>query len=142
MRTVTSSLMLSLLVCSGSGNAQTTDKPSLTGTWQYQPRGTSCAEQYYFRSDGTVMVTSGKEVTESTYILSEKQMGAGFYPFEMQVMHTNGKSDCKGNQTPVGQRTSTYVRFQSQGERLILCRDTNLAACMGPLIRLKGRVGA
>lgn len=142
MRTVTSPLLLSVLVWSGIASAQATDKPSLTGTWQYLPRGATCAEQYYFRSDGTVMVTSGKEVTESTYILSEKQMGAGFYPFEMQVMQTNGKADCQGNQTPVGQRTNTYLRFQSQGERLILCRDTNLGACMGPLIRLKGRMGA
>lgn len=101
MRILTSSLLISLLAWGGSASAQATDKPSLTGTWQYQPRGTTCAEQYYFRSDGTMMVTSGKEVTEST-----------------------------------------YLRLQGNGERLILCRDANLATCMGPLIRLKGRIGA
>lgn len=142
MRILTSSLLISLLAWGGSASAQATDKPSLTGTWQYQPRGTTCAEQYYFRSDGTMMVTSGKEVTESTYVLSDKAVGSGFYPFEMRVTQTNGKSDCRGNQTPEGQSTSTYLRFQGNGERLILCRDANLAACMGPLIRLKGRIGA
>lgn len=142
MRTLTSSMLLSLLAWCGIANAQATDKLPLTGTWQYQPRGTSCAEQYYFRSDGTMMVTSGKEVTESTYNLSEKPIGAGFFAFEMQVTQTNGKSDCRGKQTAIGQRTQTYLRFQANGERLVLCRDSNLAACMGPLIRLKGRIGA
>lgn len=141
MRILTSSLLLSLLAWSSSANAQANNPPSLAGTWQYQPRGGSCAEQYYFRSDGTMMVTSGKEVTESTYQLSDTAVGAGFYAFEMQVTQTNGKSDCKGNQTPVGQRTQTYLRFQANGERVVLCRDSNLVACMGPLIRLKGRIG-
>lgn len=40
-----------------------------------------------------MMVTSGKEVTESTYVLSDKTVGSGFYPFEMRVTQTNGKSD-------------------------------------------------
>ena len=142
MRILTSSLLLGVLAWCGAANAQSANPPSLTGTWQYQPRGTSCAEQYYFRSDGTMMVTSGKEVTESTYVLADNAVGAGFYGFEMQVTQTNGKSDCRGNQTPVGQRTQTYLRFQANGERVILCKDSNLSACMGPLIRLRGRIGA
>lgn len=141
MRTLTPSLLLSLLAVCHVASAQTTEHPLVTGTWQYRPRGTSCTEQYFFRSDGTVMVTSGREVSESTYSLSDVPVGAGFYKFDTQVTQTNGKSDCRGNPTPVGQQTSTYLRFQANGERLVLCRDANLAACMGPLIRLKGRIG-
>lgn len=89
-----------------------------------------------------MMVTSGREVTESTYTLSDTALGAGFFKFDMQVTQTNGKTDCRGNQTPVGQQSTLYLRVQTNGERMILCRDTNLNACMEPLIRLKGRMGA
>lgn len=141
MRTLTTSLLLSLLAVCDIAGAQSADQPIVTGTWQYRPRGTSCTEQYFFRSDGTVMVTSGREVSESSYTLSSEAVGAGFYKFDTQVTQTNGKSDCRGNQTPVGQQSSTYLRFQANGERLVLCKQANLAACMGPLIRLKGRIG-
>lgn len=141
MRTFTPILALTLLVACSAAGAQSADKPQLSGTWQYRPRGTSCTEQYFFRSDGTVMVTSGREVSESTYQLADQAVGAGFFKFDTQVTQTNGKGDCRGNPTPVGQQSSTYLRFQANGDRLVLCREANLAACMGPLIRLKGRIG-
>lgn len=142
MKPIASLLVLGLTLTSVGALAQSTDTPSLNGSWAYQPRGTRCTEQYFFRSDGTLMVTSGHEVSESTYKLAEQPEGAGFYKFEAQVTQTNGRSDCRGHQTPVGQQSSTYLRFQANGERLFLCRDANLRACMGPLVRLKGRLGA
>lgn len=141
MRSLTTIVSLYVLAMCNTAVAQSADQPVLTGTWQYRPRGTSCTEQYFFRSDGTMMVTSGREVSESTYTLSSESVGAGFYKFDAQVTQTNGKSDCRGNQTPVGQETNGYVRFQANGERLVLCRQANLSACIGPLIRLKGRIG-
>ncbi|MGE5452101.1 MAG: hypothetical protein ACM3VZ_09710 [Acidobacteriota bacterium] len=141
MRTFTTSLLLSLLAVCDAASAQSADQPPLTGSWQYRQRGTSCTEQYFFRSDGTVMVTSGREVSESTYTLSDEPVEGGFYKFDSEVTQTNGKSDCQGKRTPVGQQTSSYLRFQANGERLVLCKSPNLSACMGPLIRLKGRIG-
>ncbi len=119
-----------------------TPAPSLAGTWQYRPRGLNCTEQYFFRTDGTVMVTSHKEVTESSYALSAEALPGGFYQFDTQVTQTNGNTDCRGNQTPVGLQSKLYLRFQANGERFVLCRNANLSACMGPMIRLKGRIGA
>ncbi|HET8870607.1 MAG TPA: hypothetical protein VFM48_09180 [Aquabacterium sp.] len=128
----------------GNACAQTdsaADRPTLNGTWQYRARGSSCADQYYFRSDGTLMIQSGHEVTENTYTLAEQPDKSGFYKFDIEVTQTNGKRDCQGNQTPVGRQSGSYLRFQANGDRLILCRQANLTACMGPLIRLKGRIG-
>ncbi len=125
-----------------AAQAEPAPAPSLAGSWQYRARGQNCTEQYFFRTDGTLMVTSSREVTESSYVLNPEGVAGGFYKFDTQVTQTNGKADCRGNQTPVGQQSHLYLRFQANGERLVLCRDANLSACMGPLIRLKGRIGA
>lgn len=128
-----------MAVCSVA-SGQSSDKSPLAGTWQYRPRGTSCTEQYYFRNDGTMMVTSGREVSESEYTLSDEPLPSGFYKFSSKVTQTNGKPDCRGNKTPVGQASSSFLKRQGEGdgERLILCRAESLQACMGPLVRLKG----
>lgn len=138
-------LAASLWMAATHAPAQTTatsDRPSLKGSWQYRPSETGCAEQYFFRSDGTLMVQSAHEISESTYVLADQPERGGFYKFETQVTQTNGRHDCQGKQTPVGKQSSSYLRFQANGNRLILCREANLSACMGPLVRLKGRIGA
>lgn len=141
MRSMLGSL-IALVLAAPVANASADTAPALAGTWQYRPRGLNCTEQYFFRTDGTVMVTSHKEVTESSYALSAEALPGGFYQFDTQVTQTNGNVDCRGNQTPVGLQSKLYLRFQANGERFVLCRNANLSACMGPMIRLKGRIGA
>lgn len=111
----------------------------IVGTWTFTLPNSKCAETYRFRSDGTTFVTSGEEVAESEYSITPDPSPSGFYKWVDTVAKVNGKNDCSGASTPVGDKATNFVRFDGSGERLVICQTESLDKCFGPLRRVRGQ---
>jgi hypothetical protein len=107
------------------------------GAWTFTVPGTNCEETYHMRPNGTTLVTSGEEVTESVYEIDDEAGPKGFFKTTDQIVKGNGKKDCSGDVTQVGQKTTNYIRFHPSGDMMIMCRDESLNACFGPLRRAR-----
>ncbi len=108
------------------------------GSWTFVLPGTSCSEIYTFHADGTMFVTSGAEVSESTYEIAARPSSKGFYKWVDRITKDNGKKDCSGEETKVGASATNYIRFLPSGDELIVCQEESLDACFGPLERVEG----
>lgn len=110
----------------------------ILGTWTFQVPGTNCSEVYYFRADGTTLVTSGEEVAESEFVIDETPSPKGFYRMTDKILTTNGKRDCAGELSEINHEATNFIQLHPSGQMLIMCRDESLEACFGPLRRLEG----
>jgi hypothetical protein len=108
----------------------------ILGTWKYTLADGICAETYHFRKDGTTVVTSGAEVSESVYEISATPSARGFYKLMDRITRDNGKKDCTGEIMKVGREATTYVRFHPSGDMIIFCESESLGNCIGPLNRI------
>jgi hypothetical protein len=107
----------------------------LLGIWTLSIPQLSCSETYHFRGDGTMLVKSKEEVSESEFTITEKPSTKGFYKLEDKIVKDNGKQDCSGEITKVGSRVTNYVRFHPSGARFVMCEDESMATCIGPFER-------
>src|SRR5262249_48017784 len=92
------------------------------GTWNMTftlPGGSSCDEIYSVRSDGTTWARSAEEVSESDYEISDEPNENGFYRWTDTVTKTNGKPDCSGSATPIGDVATNYVIFHPSGNMFL-----------------------
>ena len=110
----------------------------IIGTWRFTVPDGSCAETYRFRADGTSVVTSGEEIAETEFRIAAKPSRKGFYEWVDTIVKDNGKKDCAGQITDVGRKTTTYVQFDPEGKRFIVCQSESHEACFGPLRRIGG----
>lgn len=111
----------------------------IIGTWSLAVPGTDCEETYYMRQDGTTLVTSGAEVAESAYEISDEPSAKGFFKSTDKLVKDNGKPDCSGEVMKAGEEVTNYIRFHPSGTMMIMCRDESLDACFGPLHRVPGQ---
>ena len=110
----------------------------IVGGWTYTAPDGSCVETYLFRPDGTSLVTSGSEISESVFDIAPKPDPDGFYKWTDRVVRDNGKEDCSGQVTAVGKAVTNYVLFSPAGDQFIVCAQPSLDACFGPLRRAQG----
>ncbi len=108
----------------------------ILGTWKFVLADGICAETYHFRRDGTTVVTSGAEVSESVFEISAAPSARGFYKLVDRITRHNGKKDCTGETLKVGQQATTFIRIHPSGNLLIFCESESLDACIGPLNRI------
>jgi len=140
MRIVASLLLLSLCGASTYAFAQpglASDHPIL-GIWRLAVPDTGCLETYRFRGDGTTLVTSAAEVSESAYHIPNEPTAQGFYRLEDRITSDNGKPDCSGNVMKPGSQATHFVRFHPSGKLFLLCADESMEACIGPFQRVRG----
>ena len=132
-----------ILFCSASASfaARTPPPPEhpILGTWEFTEAGEDCSELYHFRSDGTTLVTSGAEVAELEYQIVADPSPKGFYRIESTVVKDNGKQDCAGELTEVGQRATIFIQLLPSGEAITMCQSESTDACFGPLRRVPGQ---
>ena len=131
MKCVALIVVLLLLVCSQGHSAIPAEHP-IVGTWRIDRL---CPETYEFRADGTRSATSAGEVLESKFEISPKPGAKGFYRFTDTVVRTNGKPDCSGELTPVGDVVTLFVRIPDP-KKLFLCFAESELSCVGPFERL------
>jgi hypothetical protein len=110
----------------------------ILGIWKLSLPQVGCAETYHFRGDGTSLVTSAEEVSESEYQIPTRPSAKGFYKLEDRIVRDNGKKDCAGEITRVGTRATNYVRFHSSGALFLMCADESMQTCIGPFERVLG----
>ena len=114
--------------------APSTSHP-LLGIWVLSIPQLGCSETYHFRGDGTTLVKSAQEISESEFTISERPSAKGYYKMEDRVVKDNGKQDCAGEITKPGARATNYLRFHPAGTRFVMCRDESMQACIGPFER-------
>lgn len=138
---VLAGVLISLLVAapfaSAAPPAPATNHPIL-GIWKLSLPDLRCSEVYRFRGDGTTLVTSAEEVSESEYSIPDKPSAKGFYKLEDRIVKDNGKKDCAGAIMKVGTRATNFVRFHPSGELFLMCSDESMEACIGPFERVEG----
>jgi hypothetical protein len=111
----------------------------LLGIWKLDLPDIGCSETYHFRADGTSLVFSADEVSESQFQVMDKPSERGFYRLEDRIVKDNGKKDCAGEITKVGTRATNYLRFHPSGALFLMCVDETMRACIGPFERVEGQ---
>lgn len=140
MRAIISLLLLSLLgavMPALAQNARASDHPIL-GIWRLEVPDTNCSETYRFRADGTTLVTSAAEISESVYTIPNEPDAEGFYRLTDRITKDNGKPDCSGNVMKPGANVTHFVRFHPSGKLFLLCAEASIEACIGPFTRVRG----
>jgi hypothetical protein len=110
----------------------------LLGIWVLPIPQLGCSETYHFRGDGTTLVKSAQEISESEFTISERPSARGYFKMEDKVVKDNGKQDCAGAVTKIGARATNFLRFHPEGTTFVMCRDESGQACIGPFERLPG----
>ncbi|WP_229425137.1 MULTISPECIES: hypothetical protein [unclassified Massilia] len=110
----------------------------ILGIWKLSLPDLRCSETYRFRGDGTTLVTSAEEVSESEYRIPDKPSARGFYKLEDRIVKDNGKKDCAGEIMKVGTQATNFVRFHPSGALFLMCSDETMQACIGPFERVEG----
>lgn len=110
----------------------------ILGIWRLEVPPTGCAETYRFRADGTTLVTSAAEISESVYTIPNEPDAEGFYRLTDRVTRDNGKPDCSGNVMKPGAHATHFVRFHPSGTLFVLCAEASIEACIGPFTRVRG----
>jgi hypothetical protein len=127
MRTLAGPLLSLCLL--GAAQAAPTGPSSahpLLGIWVLAIPQLACSETYHFRGDGTTLVKSAQEVSESEFSVAEKPSDKGFYKLDDRILKDNGKKDCSGEITKIGTRATNYLRFHPSGARFVMCRDETM----------------
>lgn len=139
MRTL-SALVLSLALLAPplQAGAPIPSHPIL-GIWKLTLPDGSCSETYRFRGDGTSLVTSADEISESEFSIPAQPSAKGFYRLDDKVTKDNGKLDCTGSITKIGTKITHYVHFHPSGQLFVMCMAESLDACIGPFRRLHGQ---
>lgn len=110
----------------------------LLGIWVLPIPQLGCSETYHFRGDGTTLVKSAQEISESEFTISERPSARGYYKMDDKVVKDNGKQDCSGAVTRIGSRATNFLRFLPAGKTFVMCRDETGQACIGPFERIPG----
>ena len=138
MRIVTAMLLL-LVLCGARAAPLPVASHPILGIWLFVLPDASCFETYRFRGDGTTLVTSAAEVSESTFTIPDKPSAKGFYKLDDIIVKDNGKRDCGGTVTKVGTRATNYVLFNPTGTLFLLCVAESTEQCIGPFRRVIGQ---
>lgn len=136
MRVPAALLLLSVL--SGPSLAAPAADHPILGIWRLSLPELGCSETYRFRGDGTTLVTSAEEVSESEFDIPDKPSAKGFYRLDDRITRDNGKKDCSGMIMKVGTRATNFIRFHPSGTLFLMCQDESMESCIGPFERVKG----
>jgi hypothetical protein len=137
---VLAAVLTGIVLTGGATSAQAApaaDHPIL-GIWKLALPELRCSETYRFRGDGTTLVTSAEEISESEYSIPDKPSAKGFYRLEDRIVKDNGKKDCAGAIMKPGTRATNYIRFHPSKAIFLMCADETMNTCIGPFERVQG----
>ena len=107
----------------------------LVGTWRIDLQDGKCFEEYEVRADGTKLSRSGEERNESEHSISVIPSSNGFYKWTDRITKNNGKPDCSGGFTKLGNVAINYVRIHPSGQRMLLCELEDMKSCYAEFYR-------
>jgi len=108
------------------------------GIWRIELPQLGCFEQYQVRADGTRSVIAGQERSESEFSISSAPDERGYFKWTDKIVRSNGKPDCTGSITPVGDVATIFLLFHRTGDSFLLCVKQDPNTCIGPYVRSKG----
>lgn len=108
--------------------AHATEENPVLGDWNWNPTGAVCPEIHSYRADGTKTGTSGGEVLEKTYTISNVK--GSMYLLEEMVTAGNGGKDCQDGTTPVGASSKIYI-MPLNGGGFFTCASLDTMSCFG-----------
>ena len=76
-------------------------------------------------------------MSESSFDIDSNPSDKGFYKMVDKVVKDNGKPDCAGQVTAVGDSNTSYLFFNATEDAFVMCQDESLQACIGPFERVK-----
>jgi hypothetical protein len=135
---------LTLLSAGSSAHAQRVartplvDGHPLIGVWRFDVPGTKCYEIYAVGADGTMALTSGAQAAETEFTIAARPSARGFYKWVDRITKDNGKPDCLGSITTVGQVVTNFVIVHPSRRQFVLCRREDRRSCIGPFVRQDG----
>ena len=138
MRTLTIAI-LSLVIAASVQAAPPAASHPILGIWRLTLPDGSCSETYRFRGDGTTLVTSAEEISESEFDIPAKPSAKGFYRLTDRIVKDNGKKDCSGEIMKVGTKATNFIQFHPSGGMFVMCVRESLDACIGPFERVPGQ---
>ena len=138
MRTLTIAI-LSLVIAASVQAAPPAASHPILGIWRLTLPDGSCSETYRFRGDGTTLVTSAEEISESEFDIPAKPSAKGFYKLTDRIVKDNGKKDCSGEIMKVGTKATNFIQFHPSGGMFVMCIRESLDACIGPFERVPGQ---
>ena len=138
MRYLTVVAALALALGGVCAPACATAEPPWVGIWKISLPDGRCHEIYRMHPDGTMLVTSAQEVSESTIQISTEPSAKGYYKMVDTVTRDNGKKDCTGEVMEVGHTVTQFIRFHPSGNMFLMCEEESLEKCIGWFIRQKG----
>lgn len=140
MRMFITGLLLSLsLAATCAPAAPPAANHPILGIWTLTLPDGSCSETYRFRADGTTLVTSAQEVSESEFSIPAEPSEKGFYKLVDTIVKDNGKEDCAGQVMKVGTRATNFIRFHPSGALFLMCATESMDTCIGPFHRVFGQ---
>lgn len=139
MRALTAAVLTLALLATGAQAAPPAAGHPILGIWKFSLPDGSCSETYRFRGDGTTLVTSAQEVSESEFEIPAKPSAKGFYKLQDKVVKLNGKADCSGEIMKPGNKVTHFVHFHPSGSLFVMCATESLDACIGPFRRVVGQ---
>jgi hypothetical protein len=135
MKTIIAIVVLFTL-CSYSHAGTLAPTHPIIGTWQVQVPGTTCSELYSFKANGTTSVKSAEEAGENVFEISATPDSNGYYKLTDTVTKSNGKLDCTGESTPVGDTVTVYIHFENSPDKFLFCMNETPDKCVGPFERI------
>ena len=139
MRMLTAvALSLAVLAPAAQATAPAASHPIL-GIWKLTLPDGRCSEVYRFRGDGTTLVTSADEVSESRFDIPAKPSAKGFYKLVDRDVKGTGKEDCAGAVMKPDATVTHFVHFHPSGTLFVMCAAESFDACIGPFRRVAGQ---
>lgn len=134
----TTCLLITAPLLQAAGEPAPANIHPLTGSWSWSLFGGGCTETWHYRSNRTVLSTSGQEVAEKTYEVAKLPDTDGFYKLVETVVRQNDKKDCSGAQLAgPGEQHTRFIQFNPQRNKMLVCEKASLKACFGPVSRMK-----
>lgn len=128
-------LFLGIAQCAHATDARSLKHP-LYGYWEARLTDSACVESYWFREDGSAIMTSGDEQLEARYEVSPQPDEHGFFVLKHRVTLSNHAKDCTQQTSEVNTEQTSYLLFQPDGLSFISCDndDPSLESCFGPMV--------
>ncbi|MEX8518414.1 MAG: hypothetical protein AB3X44_07855 [Leptothrix sp. (in: b-proteobacteria)] len=138
MKAILATLIIGSMVTTAIASVGDSSSHRLYGKWAWTYSKNNCTEVYDYRPDNTSLVTSGEEIAESRFTISERPDSSGFYRMTDVATNSNGRTGCDGEPggTPVGDTVTIYIFFHPTKDEMLICQEPTLNACFGPLRRV------
>ena len=124
-----------LVASSAAAAAQLRADHPLLGTWKFAVPGSSCVETLTVTRSGRIDVVSGAQIGKSDSEIADRADERGFFKWVDKTIEDNGKADCGGSITPIGDLATTYIHLDESGGSFLQCFSESLSDCFGPYVR-------